>query len=79
MKCEDFYIEKSALLMINYFTQSCKEAKTAKSVMLSVSETSHNSKHSQTGDPSLTLRMTLPKCEAQARQNARAGSFFVLR
>ena len=30
-KCEYFYIEKSALLMFNYFTQSYKEAKTAKS------------------------------------------------
>ena len=41
LKYEDFYIKKSALLMFNYFTQSCKEAKTAKSVMLSDSETSH--------------------------------------
>jgi hypothetical protein len=28
-------------IVIEYFTQSCKEAKTAKNVMLSVSETSH--------------------------------------
>ena len=63
---------ESALLMFNYFTQSCKEAKIAKSVMLSDSETSHHSWRSQTEDPSLTLRMTLPKCVALARQNARS-------
>jgi hypothetical protein len=33
--------------MVDYFTQSCKEAKTAKGVMLSDSETSHNSKRSK--------------------------------
>ncbi len=47
--------QELTLLMFDYFTQSCKEAKTAKSVMLSDSETSHHSWRSQTGDPSLTL------------------------
>ncbi|MBU6159322.1 MAG: hypothetical protein KGP35_09900 [Bacteroidetes bacterium] len=35
--------------------------------MLSISETSHLSKRSKPGDPSLSLRMTLPKCVALAR------------
>jgi hypothetical protein len=47
--------QELTLLMFDYFTQSCKEAKTTKSVMLSDSETSHHSWRSQTGDPSLTL------------------------
>ena len=41
-------------------------------VMLSDSETSHNSWCYQMGDPSHTLRMTLLKCVALARQNARS-------
>jgi hypothetical protein len=40
--------------------------------MLSVSETSQSSNLSQTGDPSLSLRMTRPKYVALARQNARS-------
>jgi hypothetical protein len=38
--------------MFKNFTQSCKEAKTAKNVMLSVSETSHISYRLLLGDPS---------------------------
>ena len=57
---------------IDDFTQSWKEAKLAKNVMLSGSETSHDSKRSKPGDPSLTLRMTLPNFVALARQNARS-------
>ena len=71
LKCEDFWIKKSALLMFNYFTQSCKGAY-AKTVMLSICETSHISYRTPTGDPSQTLRMTHPKCVALARQNARS-------
>ena len=51
---------------------SRKEAKSAKNVMLSVSETSHFLKPSPLGDPSLSLRMTITKSVAMARQNARS-------
>jgi hypothetical protein len=60
--------------MFNYFTQSCKEAKIAKSVMLSDSETSHHSWRSQTEDPSLTLPVYASLRDRQDDANKMCGA-----